>query len=314
MPTLQTLQFGAGIVFATPSGGNQPTNPTPVEVGVLQNVKVTLGADIKTLYGQLQYPVDSAIGKRSIKGSFEFALIELLNFQNMFSADPIVTGTKALAYREPQTPTPPVETAWAATHAYTLGQEIYDGTNMQKVTTAGTSGSSAPAWNATVGGTTPDGVGALVWTNQGPPVASVTVEEGSTLITDLGVRYATTGIPLVAVASNPAQGQYVPGVPGTGTYLFNVADEAQEMLISYRYTENTGSTLQLMAHTMGFGPVIGFLLQEPYQNNSNGLWLPNVRVGKMDGATKLDDYMMQSSDFEAFATPSGLVGEMYAAL
>jgi hypothetical protein len=168
----------------------------------------------------------------------------------MFTADTIITGVKALAYREPQT--------------------------------IGT-----------------------------PP--TITVNEAATFIQDLGVRNANTGLPMVNVPSQPTIGEYAFSL-STGVYTCAVADEAAAILISYRYTESTGNTLQMYNHPMGFGPVIGFLLQEQYQNNSNGLWLPNVRVGKMDGATKLDDYFMQTSDFEAFALPSGLVGEQYAAL
>lgn len=319
MATLQTLQFGAGIVFATPTSGNLPTNPTPVEVGILQNVKVTLGADIKTLYGQLQYPVDSAIGKRSIKGSFDYALIELLTVLNMFNgADTIVSGRKALAYREAGTIAPGANpAAWTAATVFALGAMIFDGTNVQKVTTAGTSGANAPAWNVAVSGTTPDGTGTLVWTNVGAALATYEVENSGVLyLQDLGVRYAATGFPLVLSATgNPGPGQYTVLTTGAdaGTYSFNQADEGLEVLVSYKYTDPTGQTLQMMNHTMGYGPVIGFHLVEPYQSNSNGLFLPKVRVGKMDGSTKLDDYYMNSSDFEAFALPSGLVGEMYAA-
>lgn len=316
MNTLQTLQFGSGIVFATPSGGQQPTNPTPIEVGVLQNVKVTLGADIKTLYGQFQYPVDSAIGKRSIKGSFDYALIELLTVSNLFSSDTIISGRKAVAYREPNTIAPPVNpAAWAATHAYTLGQQIFDGVDVQQVTVAGTSASSAPTWSPTLGAFTTDGT--VTWVNVGVPKPSVLVTHDATLyLQDLGVRYSSTGFPLTFVSTGiPVTGQYTVITTGAnaGTYQFAVADEGLGVLISYRYTDSTGSTLQMMNHVMGQGPIISFLLAEPYQSNSNGLYLPAVRVGKMDGATKLDDYFMNSSDFEAFALPSGLVGEMYAA-
>lgn len=53
---------------------------------------------------------------------------------------------------------------WAASTAYTVGQEVFDGNgNVQHCTTAGTSGSSAPAWATTQGTTTADG-STLVWT------------------------------------------------------------------------------------------------------------------------------------------------------
>jgi hypothetical protein len=58
--------------------------------------------------------------------------------------------------------------AWAATTAYTLGQLVLDTNgNVQKVTTAGMSGTGAPTWSTTFGATTADGTGSLVWTSQG---------------------------------------------------------------------------------------------------------------------------------------------------
>jgi uncharacterized protein DUF6519/parallel beta helix pectate lyase-like protein len=56
--------------------------------------------------------------------------------------------------------------SWAAGTAYSLGAQILD-TNgtVQRVTTAGTSGSAQPAWNTTPGGTTPDNT--VTWTNEG---------------------------------------------------------------------------------------------------------------------------------------------------
>ncbi len=59
--------------------------------------------------------------------------------------------------------------AWAASTAYSVGQEVYDSNgNVEVVTVAGTSGASAPAWNATVGSTTTDG--SVTWLNLGPPI------------------------------------------------------------------------------------------------------------------------------------------------
>jgi len=58
--------------------------------------------------------------------------------------------------------------AWAASTAFAKNFNIIDSNgNAQKVTTAGTSGATAPSWNATTGGTTADGTRTLVWTNQG---------------------------------------------------------------------------------------------------------------------------------------------------
>jgi hypothetical protein len=69
--------------------------------------------------------------------------------------------------------------AWAAGHAYLMNDVILDPAgHIQKVTTAGTSGSTAPVFND-AGGSTPDGTGTLVWIDEnyysGPP-APVTAQ------------------------------------------------------------------------------------------------------------------------------------------
>lgn len=59
--------------------------------------------------------------------------------------------------------------AWTATHAYSLNDLVHpvvSNGHFYKATTAGTSGAAAPAF-PTNGGTVGDGLGALVWTDQG---------------------------------------------------------------------------------------------------------------------------------------------------
>lgn len=61
---------------------------------------------------------------------------------------------------------PTTNGTWAVGTGYALNKTILDPAgHIQKVTTAGTSGSTQPVWNDG-GGTTPDG-GTLVWTDQG---------------------------------------------------------------------------------------------------------------------------------------------------
>jgi hypothetical protein len=62
---------------------------------------------------------------------------------------------------------PSITNEWYPSTAYTLNYEIVDTLgHVQKVTTAGTSNTTRPNFNIT-GGTTPDGGGGLVWTDQG---------------------------------------------------------------------------------------------------------------------------------------------------
>ena len=250
MSVLQSLQFGSGLLFALPNGGNQPTNPSPVQIGVLQNVKITFSGDIKELKGQLQYPVDSAIGNRSIKGSFESAQMTLQGWNNMFFGESAVgTGGKALA---------------------------------QNVA------SSVPAST--------------------PFTVTPTVPGSGTWSADAGVYDATTGVQLQPVATGPTTGQYT---VSAGVYTFASADENRALLFNFYYTTTTGSILTINNHVMGFAPIVSLDLTMPYQGFGNNIFLPNVRIGKLDLATKQDDYLMASSDFQAFASPSGVIGQIY---
>jgi hypothetical protein len=61
-------------------------------------------------------------------------------------------------------------TAWQASTAYTLGQEVLDTHfHIQVVITAGTSGTTTPVWSAARGTTTTDGT--VTWFSQGLPAA-----------------------------------------------------------------------------------------------------------------------------------------------
>ncbi|HEV2424317.1 MAG TPA: hypothetical protein VGZ29_05765 [Terriglobia bacterium] len=83
----------------------------------------------------------------------------------LFDDIPLNDGNNPPSYVDPPTPA-----TWTATHAYTAGQYVADatGNTVQKCTTAGTSGSSVPTFNTTVGGTTTDS--AVTWTCVGPQI------------------------------------------------------------------------------------------------------------------------------------------------
>lgn len=82
-------------------------------------------------------------------------------------------------------------TAFIASHAYALGDQIFDGTNTETVTTAGTSG-TAPTWSTTIGtGTTTTGT--VTFTNSTPncvtlglPVYPINCQHSSAPYDDYG--------------------------------------------------------------------------------------------------------------------------------
>jgi len=243
MPTLSGIQFGSGVIFATPVAGNIAVDPTPQEVGIIQDISLTISGDIKELYGQFQWSVDSAVGKRSIKGTFNFAQITNEFLNQLFFSDTIAPGIVETAYREPHTV--PATTPFTVT--------------------------IAPAG-------------------------------GGTYVADLGVISQSTGLALVNIGTGtPSTGQYTVDL-ATGVYTFATADASDAIWISYTYTATTtGTTLTVANHPMGWGPVLSMTIPFFYQGNKFAFNLPQVRLGKIDMKTKLDDYAMMSTDFSAFA-------------
>lgn len=263
MALLGGLGFGSGVIYAAPqsSSGNPAANPTPQTPGVIQNVKFDFDAEIKSLFGTGEWAVDSAIGKRSIKGSFEFAQWSNAVVSQLF-----------------------------------LGS---DGV----VTTGGVSQALWPGEAHTV-----------------PASSTYTVtvtNAADTPLVDYGVTYAATGIPLTKVASLTAAGQYMVNL-STGVYTFDSADASAAVLINYSWTIMTGTTLTVGQTPMGNGPLLSMNVVMPYEQNQGGTQgivfnFPNVRLGKISAATKLDDYTMYTVDFQAFAGAAGNPFNTYAA-
>jgi hypothetical protein len=68
--------FGSGVMWGTPlqdNNGATIANPTPVLLGVLQDVSIDFGFDLKELYGTNQFPVAIGRGKGKITGKAKWA-------------------------------------------------------------------------------------------------------------------------------------------------------------------------------------------------------------------------------------------------
>jgi len=148
---------------ATPTGnlyvcGNAGGSPTlyqvPINAGAFGAVHAgpnVAGANVTCS------PVTEIYNPNATGGPFDWIF---LSVQNNGSLTNCASGGCVMSF---------IVTAWQKANAYSLNQEILDSNlNIQKVTTAGTSGNSQPSWATSPGVTTSDGTGTLVWTNQGP--------------------------------------------------------------------------------------------------------------------------------------------------
>lgn len=91
-------EFGSGVLTGTRTdiAGLQ----TPRRFGVLQDVSIDFAGDTKELFGQNQYPVDTARGKTKITGKAKFAGIQASGYNDLFFGQTLATGMTRYAYNE----------------------------------------------------------------------------------------------------------------------------------------------------------------------------------------------------------------------
>ncbi|MFW2396607.1 hypothetical protein ACN4GL_00395 [Burkholderia pseudomallei] len=132
---------------------------------------------------------------------------------------------------------------------------------------------------------------------------TVTVANSAGWVTDLGVKYAATGLPLTRVASAPATGQYS---VAAGVYTFAAADTGLAVAISYTYTptSNTvGETVTMTNQLLGTAPSFKSVVSQVF----NGERVTLIAT-KYTFSTKLEDFNIPEFDFSAFVDSSNTLG------
>lgn len=92
--------FGTGMLYGTRT---DIPGATPIRFGVLQDVSIDFNGEIKDLFGQYQFPVDSARGKTKISGKAKNAVINAGQFNNLFFGQTTTTGQRKSVTNEAQT-------------------------------------------------------------------------------------------------------------------------------------------------------------------------------------------------------------------
>lgn len=236
--------FGTGQLFATPVGGG-----APLRFGALQDVSVDISGDIKMLYGQYQYPLDSARGKTKIEWKATTGNIDVNAFNTLF-----------------------------------FGQTVQSGDELLQVFNEA----------ASVPGTGP---------------YTVTVANASNFFMDLGVYYATTGLPLKQVTSGPTTGQYT--VSALGVYTFVVGDASKALLFNYLYQSvSTGGSLTISNNLMGTTPKFQMVLSQVYEASTFTLVLFSNVADKLSLPLKMDDYLIADMSGSSFANSANQIGRL----
>jgi hypothetical protein len=135
----------------------------------------------------------------------------------------------------------------------------------------------------------------------------ITVANGATWVTDLGVYDAATSIPFVRVAAAPAAGQYT--VSAGGVYLFNTADTGKTVKISYTFTiASTGETITISNPLMGVAPTFKTVTTQLFNNLRSTLTLNSNVFSKLGIATKSEDFAIPDFDWSAQADAANNIG------
>lgn len=97
------LLFGAGDFWATPlvdAFGNNIANPTPIRLGVMQEMSLEFSGDTKELYGQNQFPVDVGRGKAKVGGKCKNASIYGKQLNNLYFGQTQTGGSMRAVYAD----------------------------------------------------------------------------------------------------------------------------------------------------------------------------------------------------------------------
>lgn len=315
------LQFGCGIVWGNPNGGNL-ANPTgPVRLATIQDVDIEIDQKLVTLMGQGKMPEDIAPSDITIKGKAAFARSQIQIFNALMFADLLTPGTKTMVDSEAGTPS---AGSYTAQNAGAAGINFFQdlgvryASNLKALTKNSISAAAltltAAAANGVYTGTITGGANnAFVGQTFTITGFTTTANNGTFVCTASTATVLTLANPNSAAethagsATTPAVGTY--NVSAAGVYTFNTADTAA-MLFDYVYLSAAGSTLTLNNKIQGYGPVPELWLSQPYQGN-NGLHLFATRITKIGQPMKRNGYMISPFEFEGFADAAGRVIEFF---
>ena len=94
------IMFGAGTGVMTPYATNGPTNPTPIQIPIVQEFNIDISADEALLYGQDQFPYGIARTKTKIEIKSKFGAVYTHLLSDVFFGVTPTAGQTLFSQRE----------------------------------------------------------------------------------------------------------------------------------------------------------------------------------------------------------------------
>src|SRR5580692_3874876 len=101
---MAVIEFGTGLLYATPNAGNLAANASPVRL-LLQEISVEFKGDLKKLFTQYQFPIATARGKIEVTGKAKIADYDPDPINQLFWGQSIAAGIDIPVDNEIDTPT-----------------------------------------------------------------------------------------------------------------------------------------------------------------------------------------------------------------
>jgi len=238
--------FGTGQLFSTPVGGG-----APLRFGALQDVSVDFSGDIKELYGQYQFALDTARGKTKVEWKANSGNVDVEFYNQIFFGGNTTENNE-------------------------LVQALNEALDVPST----------------------------------PGPYTVTVANASNFHMDLGVYYATSGLPLKQVEAG-SEGPGLYSVTAGGIYTFDAAQADASLLFNYMYeSPSSGGSYEINNQLMGSTPKFQLVLSQVYDGKTFSLILYSNVSDKLSLPLKQDDYLIGEMSGMAHANAANNIGRI----
>lgn len=139
--------FGSGTAFGTPYGASAAGNPSPLQLGVLQETMVDFGTSQKELYGKNQFPLAIARTAGKVDLKFKFANVYVKIWNDLFFSSTVVAGSEIGVVDFAATPGPTVTITPPNSGTFSRNLGVVDSVTGKQLTLVTTSPASGVSYS-----------------------------------------------------------------------------------------------------------------------------------------------------------------------